>query len=93
MLALAIEHSIADTGSPIILVIDLFMSHEIARLPVAAGVVVNVVNPGLCVSEIRREMPWPIPCVGFSHYPKAGSPLTIVQGHLERRRSHHRVWG
>lgn len=43
-------------------VINLFIAREIADLPAAKNVVVNVINPGLCVSELRREMtgilPW-----------------------------------
>ncbi|KAJ6517876.1 hypothetical protein C8R47DRAFT_97 [Mycena vitilis] len=34
---------------------DLYIAREIARLPHAEGVVVNVVEPGFCVSELMRE--------------------------------------
>ncbi|KAJ7656357.1 hypothetical protein DFH06DRAFT_1199337 [Mycena polygramma] len=34
----------------------LFLTREIAALPQAEGVVVNVVDPGLCVSELGRDM-------------------------------------
>lgn len=38
--------------------LDIFMTREIAKLPAAHKVNVNTVNPGLCVSELRRDMPW-----------------------------------
>ncbi|KAJ6552811.1 hypothetical protein B0H19DRAFT_949456 [Mycena capillaripes] len=34
---------------------NLYTAREIARLPQAQGVVVNVVEPGFCVSELMRE--------------------------------------
>lgn len=43
--------------------LDVFLAHQIAALPLASGVVVNVINPGLCVSELRREMGGVIACV------------------------------
>ncbi|KAJ7909288.1 putative short-chain dehydrogenase [Mycena leptocephala] len=36
--------------------LDLFLAREIAGLPKAQGVVVNVVDPGLCISELGRDM-------------------------------------
>lgn len=36
--------------------ISLFLARQIARLPLAKDIVVDVVNPGLCVSELRNEM-------------------------------------
>ncbi|KAF7356347.1 hypothetical protein MVEN_00967000 [Mycena venus] len=36
--------------------LDLFLAREIARLPRAEGLVVNVVDPGLCISELGREV-------------------------------------
>ncbi|KAJ6514865.1 hypothetical protein C8R47DRAFT_1206227 [Mycena vitilis] len=35
---------------------DLFIAREIAKLPLAQGVVVNVVSPGLCASDIARDL-------------------------------------
>ncbi|KAJ6581906.1 hypothetical protein B0H19DRAFT_929440 [Mycena capillaripes] len=35
--------------------LDLFLAREIAALPRAEGVVVNVVDPGLCISELGRN--------------------------------------
>jgi retinol dehydrogenase-12 len=37
--------------------LDVFMAREIAQLPAAQKVNVNSLNPGLCVSELRRDMP------------------------------------
>lgn len=36
--------------------INIFMTRQIAQLPLAKGVVVNVTNPGLCISELRRDL-------------------------------------
>jgi len=36
--------------------ISLFLARKISRLPAAADIIVDVVNPGLCVSELRNEM-------------------------------------
>lgn len=36
--------------------ISLFLARQTARLPLAKDIVVDVVNPGLCVSELRNEM-------------------------------------
>ncbi|KAJ6534665.1 hypothetical protein DFH09DRAFT_1043424 [Mycena vulgaris] len=36
--------------------LDLFVVREIAALPQAEGVVVNVVDPGLCISELGRDI-------------------------------------
>ncbi|KAJ7656345.1 hypothetical protein DFH06DRAFT_1473594 [Mycena polygramma] len=35
---------------------NLFVTREIAKLPKAQGVVVNVVSPGLCASELGRDL-------------------------------------
>ncbi|KAJ7464628.1 hypothetical protein FB451DRAFT_1264101, partial [Mycena latifolia] len=35
---------------------NLFLVREIAALPQAEGVVVNVVDPGLCISELGRDL-------------------------------------
>lgn len=37
--------------------INVFLSHQISQLSSAQDIVVNNVNPGLCVSELRRDMP------------------------------------
>ncbi|KAJ7117720.1 hypothetical protein C8R44DRAFT_626852 [Mycena epipterygia] len=37
--------------------IDHFLAQKIAKLPRAEGVVVNVVDPGLCFSELGRDLP------------------------------------
>lgn len=38
-------------------VLNVFIAREIAALPVAKDtIVVNVINPGLCVSELRRDI-------------------------------------
>ncbi|KAJ7117481.1 hypothetical protein C8R44DRAFT_738381 [Mycena epipterygia] len=36
-------------------VFDLFLAREISTLPKSEGVVVNVVDPGLCMSDIERD--------------------------------------
>jgi hypothetical protein len=36
--------------------ISLFLARKISKLPAAKDIVVDVVNPGLCVSELRNEM-------------------------------------
>lgn len=33
-----------------------YLSQEISKLPLARDVVVSVVNPGLCVSQLRRDL-------------------------------------
>lgn len=39
--------------------LDVFITRQIASLPSvkSSGLVVNTVNPGLCVSELRKELP------------------------------------
>ncbi|KAI5476866.1 Short chain dehydrogenase atnD [Pseudohyphozyma bogoriensis] len=37
--------------------INLFIARKLATLPIASSVVISMVNPGLCVSELRREFP------------------------------------
>ncbi|KAJ7739807.1 hypothetical protein B0H16DRAFT_1567884 [Mycena metata] len=39
---------------------NLFLAREIVNLPQAKGVIVNVVDPGLCNSEIARDLPLPL---------------------------------
>lgn len=41
--------------------ISLFLAREIAPLPLAKDVVVNVVHAGLCESGLRDDLPWPLP--------------------------------
>lgn len=41
-------------------VLDVFMAREIAKLPVASKVTVASVNPGLCKSDLRKDMPYPV---------------------------------
>ncbi|KAJ7712718.1 hypothetical protein B0H16DRAFT_1479163 [Mycena metata] len=36
---------------------SLYLTREIANLPQAKGVIVNVVDPGLCTSELARDLP------------------------------------
>lgn len=38
--------------------LDVLMTREIAKLPNASKINVNSLNPGLCVSELRRDFPW-----------------------------------
>ncbi|SCV69215.1 BQ2448_2235 [Microbotryum intermedium] len=38
--------------------LSMYLAHNLARILEKDGVVVNVVNPGLCVSELRKEMNW-----------------------------------
>ncbi|KAI5476854.1 hypothetical protein MNV49_007088 [Pseudohyphozyma bogoriensis] len=40
--------------------IALFIARKLAKLPIASSVVVNIVNPGLCKSDLRREFPGPV---------------------------------
>ncbi|KAF8199209.1 hypothetical protein K438DRAFT_1823202 [Mycena galopus ATCC 62051] len=42
---------------------DLYLAREIAALEAAKGVVVNVIAPGLCASELGRDLP--LPAVAF----------------------------
>ncbi|KAJ6519137.1 hypothetical protein C8R45DRAFT_1065919 [Mycena sanguinolenta] len=39
--------------------LDFFLAREIAKLPQAQGVVVNVVAPGLCVTDLGRDIKLP----------------------------------
>ena len=38
-------------------VLDIMMAREMAKIPGGANVVINSSNPGLCVSELRRDLP------------------------------------
>ncbi|KAI5481407.1 NAD(P)-binding protein [Pseudohyphozyma bogoriensis] len=38
--------------------LDLFIARKLATLPLASDVRISVVNPGMCASELLREMPW-----------------------------------
>ena len=38
--------------------LDILMTRELAKLPAAQKIVVNCLNPGLCVSDLRRDLPW-----------------------------------
>jgi retinol dehydrogenase-12 len=38
--------------------LDVLMTREIAQLPAAQKVNVNSLNPGLCKSELLRDIPW-----------------------------------
>ncbi|KAF7354615.1 hypothetical protein MSAN_01374900 [Mycena sanguinolenta] len=40
-------------------IFNLYLAREIAKLPQAQGIVVNVVAPGLCMTEIGRDIPIP----------------------------------
>jgi len=40
--------------------LDVFMAREIAKLSAASKVIVTSVNPGLCKSELRDDLPRPI---------------------------------
>ncbi|KAJ7115637.1 hypothetical protein C8R43DRAFT_1038667 [Mycena crocata] len=40
---------------PVTKLFNLYIAREIVKLPKAKGVVVNVVDPGMCVSELQRE--------------------------------------
>lgn len=37
--------------------LDVLITREIAQLPSAQKIVVNSLNPGLCVSDLRRDFP------------------------------------
>lgn len=37
--------------------LDIFMTREIAQLPLAQKVIVNTLTPGLCVSALRTDLP------------------------------------
>lgn len=37
--------------------LSLFLARKIATLPAAKDIVVNCVNPGLCKSEFRADLP------------------------------------
>ncbi|KAJ7151326.1 hypothetical protein C8R43DRAFT_1096691 [Mycena crocata] len=41
---------------PVSKLLNLFLAREIAKLPRAEGVVVNVVDPGLCSSDLGRDI-------------------------------------
>lgn len=36
----------------------LLLTRELAKLPAAQKVVVNTASPGICVSQLRRNMSW-----------------------------------
>ncbi|SGY74432.1 BQ5605_C005g03363 [Microbotryum silenes-dioicae] len=38
--------------------LNMYLAHNLARILEKDSVIVNVVNPGLCVSELRKEMSW-----------------------------------
>lgn len=38
--------------------LDIFLTKELASLPSAQKVVVNTLTPGLCVSELRQDLPY-----------------------------------
>lgn len=40
--------------------LSLFLARKIASLPAARDVVVNCVNPGLCKSDFRADLPAPV---------------------------------
>lgn len=39
-------------------VMSITIAHKLAELAKEHDVVVNVVNPGLCVSDFRHDLPW-----------------------------------
>ena len=41
-------------------VLDVFMAREMAKLPAASRVIVCSVNPGLCKSDLRKDLPYPV---------------------------------
>lgn len=49
--------SMADTYA-ITKVLDVYLAREMSLLPRASGVVVNSVNPGLTLTDLRRDVPW-----------------------------------
>lgn len=56
--------------------LDLFLVREIAKLPLAKDVVVDVVNPGMCVSDLRDDLPWPVPFVPYHAFSALGVLFT-----------------
>ncbi|KAF8142241.1 hypothetical protein K438DRAFT_1878481 [Mycena galopus ATCC 62051] len=57
---------------------DLYLAREIAALEAAKGVVVNVIAPGLCASELGRDLP--LPAVALFIFKKFA--FTTTQGAL-----------
>lgn len=66
--------------------IDLYIGRSIARLPAAQDVVVDVINPGLCISELRREM------VGFVAWLLNKMAFTTEEGAKNVSRFLWRTW-
>lgn len=60
LLAALNDESQADMGDRYNLskLLDIFITREIAQLPSAKKVVVNSLTPGLCVSELRGDLPY-----------------------------------
>ncbi|KAJ6473125.1 hypothetical protein C8R45DRAFT_406992 [Mycena sanguinolenta] len=57
---------------------NLYLAREIAKLPQAQGVVVNVVAPGLCTTELGRDIPIP----DFALYLVKFIAFSVSQGAL-----------
>ena len=47
--------------------LDLLLARQIASLPAAAKVTVNSANPGLCASQLSRELPLPVRLLACVH--------------------------
>ncbi|KAK4699718.1 hypothetical protein P7C70_g6538, partial [Phenoliferia sp. Uapishka_3] len=64
--------------------ISLFMARKIAALPASEGVVVNCINPGLCKSDFRADLPTPVAWLmnKIAWSAEAGS-MNIVWGAVE----------
>ncbi|KAJ7352047.1 hypothetical protein DFH08DRAFT_774914 [Mycena albidolilacea] len=64
---------------------NLFLAREIAKLPQAQGVVVNVVAPGLCASELGRDLglpPFALSILGLLAWTTAKGALNLLYGVL-----------
>ncbi|KAK7025040.1 hypothetical protein R3P38DRAFT_3316638 [Favolaschia claudopus] len=64
---------------------NFFTARELSKLPQAQGVVVNVVSPGLCVTEIAREFELPSAVIFLIHrigFTAAQGALTLLYGVL-----------
>lgn len=51
------NHFVPDDRYNVTKLFSIYLAHEISKLPVAKDMIVNVVNPGLCISSFRRELP------------------------------------
>ncbi|KAK7025039.1 hypothetical protein R3P38DRAFT_2952456 [Favolaschia claudopus] len=65
--------------------LNLYLAREICKLPSAQGVVVNVVSPGLCTTELGRDLVVPslgLKLINSISFTAAQGALTLLYGLL-----------